>query len=350
MLAGVAVVVASAALIGSMGAAPVPLDDKIGTPSLPAVKGVEVATLTPPPFVPPPIKRTYPTTVKVELEVVEKVMKLANGVEYEFWTFGGTVPGSFIRVREGDIVEFTLKNHHDSRTPHNIDLHAVTGQGGGAEATLVSPGKDKTFTFRALNPGLYVYHCATAPVPIHIANGMYGLILVEPKEGLPEVDHEFYVMQGDFYTKGRHGEQGLQAIDFQKLYDEQPDYVVFNGSVGSMTGDNAPEINAGETVRLFVGNGGPNLTSSFHAIGEIFDVVRVEGGSLINRNVQTTLIPAGGSAIVEFRADVPSTILLVDHAISRVFNKGAVAAIKVVGDEQPQIFHEGPAASAVAKH
>jgi nitrite reductase (NO-forming) len=227
--------------------------------------------------------------------------------------------------------------------PHNIDLHAVTGQGGGAEATMVAPGGDATFTFRALLPGLYVYHCAMAPVPMHIANGMYGLILVEPKGGLPKVDHEFYVMQGDFYTKGRHGEPGLQPFDYQKLYDEQPDYVLFNGAVGAMTGDRAPQIQAGETVRLFVGNGGPNLTCSFHAIGEIFDVVRVEGGSLINRNVQTTTIPAGGSAIVEFRADVPSTVLLVDHAISRVFNKGALAAIKVNGDVRPLVYdnHKG---------
>ncbi|HSJ13364.1 MAG TPA: copper-containing nitrite reductase [Longimicrobiales bacterium] len=316
------------------------LDDTIPQPKLGAVKGVEVATLTAPPHVPPPITRKHATTVKVELEVIEKVMKLANGVEYEFWTFGGTVPGSFIRIREGDVVEFVLRNHHSSKVPHNIDLHAVTGQGGGAEATMVLPGEDAGMTFRALQPGLYVYHCAMAPVPMHIANGMYGLILVEPAEGLPAVDHEFYVMQGDFYTKGRHGEPGLQAFDYQKLYDEKPDYVLFNGAVGAMTGDNAPEVKAGETVRLFVGNGGPNLSSSFHAIGEIFDVVRMEGGSLINRNVQTTMIPAGGSTIVEFRADVPSTVLLVDHAISRVFNKGALAAIRVVGDEQPLVFQE----------
>ena len=326
--------------LGMTAARTARIGDTVPEAKLPSLKGEEVATLTAPPHVPPAITRRHATKVKVELEVVEKVMKLANGVEYEFWTFGGTVPGSFIRIREGDEVEFVLKNHHSSKVPHNIDLHAVTGQGGGAEATMVLPGEDAGMTFRALQPGLYVYHCAMAPVPMHIANGMYGLILVEPAEGLPAVDHEFYVMQGDFYTKGRHGEPGLQPFDYQKLYDEQPDYVLFNGAVGAMTGDNAPEIQVGETVRLFVGNGGPNLSSSFHAIGEIFDVVRVEGGSLINRNVQTTMIPAGGSAIVEFRADVPSTVLLVDHAISRVFNKGALAAIKVVGDERPLVFRE----------
>ncbi|HSJ23694.1 MAG TPA: copper-containing nitrite reductase [Longimicrobiales bacterium] len=314
------------------------LDDRIPEAKLPAIRGEEVAVMTAAPQVPAPITRKHATLVKVDLEVIEKVMEIAPGVEYEFWTFGGTVPGSFIRVREGDMVEFRLIGHHDMKVPHNIDLHAVTGQGGGAEATMVVAGTDATFRFRAMKPGLYVYHCAMAPVPMHIANGMYGLILVEPEGGLPAVDHEFYVMQGDFYTKGRHGEGGLQPFDFDKLYDERPEYVLFNGAVGAMTGNNAPVVQAGETVRLFVGNGGPNLSSSFHAIGEIFDVVRVEGGDLINRNVQTTNVPAGGSTIVEFRADVPSSILLVDHAINRVFNKGALAEIKVVGEKQPLIM------------
>ena len=305
---------------------------------LPAIKGEETAQLVAPPMVPAPVERRHATKVIVNLEIIEKKMQLASGVEYDFWTFGGSVPGNFIRVREGDLVEFKLINAHDSRMPHNIDLHAVTGQGGGAEATVVAPGQDATFTFRALNPGVYVYHCAMAPVPVHIANGMYGLILVEPKDGLPKVDREFYVMQGDFYTKGAHGQAGMQPFDFQKLYNEQAEYVVFNGAVGSLMGDKAMQANAGETIRVFAGNGGPNLPSSFHAIGEIFDNVYVEGGTLINHNVQTTLIPPGGATIVEFRAEVPSTLLLVDHAISRVFNKGAVAAIKVSGNENLAVY------------
>ena len=316
-------------------------DHAIPVRELPNVKGEEVAQLVAAPLVPAPITRKHATKVVVNLSIIEKTMQLANGVDYEFWTFGGTVPGNFIRVREGDEVEFKLLNHADSRTPHNIDLHAVTGQGGGAEASVVMPGKDATFTFRALNPGLYVYHCAMAPVPVHIANGMYGLILVEPKEGMPKVDREFYVMQGDFYTKGKHGEQGAQPFDFQKLFDEKADYVVFNGAVGSLMGERAMQAQAGETVRLFVGNGGPNLTSSFHIIGEVFDNVYVEGGSLVNHNVQTTTIPAGGAAIVEFRAEVPSTLLLVDHAISRVFNKCAFASLKISGKENPLVFRHG---------
>lgn len=175
----------------------------------PDVRGEEVAVLTSPPRVPPPIERSHPSKVTVKLEVVEKVMKMTDGVDYTFRTFGGTVPGSFIRVRVGDVVEFELMNHPSSKMPHNIDLHAVTGPGGGAAASFTAPGRSSTFSFRALNPGLFVYHCAVAPVGMHVANGMYGLIYVEPEIALPKVDREYYVMQGDFYTTGRYGEQGL---------------------------------------------------------------------------------------------------------------------------------------------
>lgn len=296
------------------------------------------AELTSPPFVPKPVGKRDPTTLIIDMEIIEQEGELADGVKYVFWTFGGTVPGSFIRGRVGDEVQFTLKNHPDNKLPHNIDLHAVTGQGGGAEASFVAPGHQKTFNFKLINPGLYVYHCATAPVGMHIANGMYGLILVEPEGGLPPVDKEYYVMQGDFYTGGKHGELGLQSFDMQKAYDEHADYVVFNGKVGSLTGDNKLTAKKGETVRLFVGNGGPNLVSSFHVIGEIFDKVYVEGGSLINENIQTTLVPAGGAAIVEFKVDVPSNLILVDHSIFRTFNKGALGILAVEGSENKKVF------------
>jgi nitrite reductase (NO-forming) len=305
----------------------------------PDVIGEEAAVLTDPPHVPPPIARKHPAKVIVKLEVVEKVMRMSDGVDYTFWTFGGCVPGKFIRVRQGDLVEFHLMNHPTSKMPHNIDLHAVTGQGGGAAASFTAPGHSSTFSFRVLNPGLYVYHCAVAPVGMHVATGMYGLIYVEPAAGLPKVDREYYVMQGDFYTRGRNGEQGLQPFDMEKAIDERPDYVVFNGSVGAMTGDNALPAKKGETVRIFFGNGGPNLSSSFHVIGEIFDKVYAEGGtSLVNANVQTTLVPAGGSAIVEFKCDVPGTLIMVDHALTRAFNKGAIGMMKVTGEPEPLTY------------
>lgn len=296
------------------------------------------AILTSPPLVPPATGRHAPAKVIVNLEVRELEKEISAGVKYTFWTFGGTVPGSFIRVRQGDTVEFHLKNHPDSKMPHNIDLHGVTGPGGGAASSFTAPGHESQFTFKALNAGLFVYHCATAPVGMHIANGMYGLILVEPPEGLPPVDREFYVMQGDFYTAGKYREKGHQAFDMQKAIDENPTYVLFNGAEGSLTGDNALKAKVGESVRLFVGNGGPNLVSSFHVIGEIFDKLWFEGGTHFQENVQTTLIPSGGAAIAEFHTQVPGSYVLVDHSIFRAFNKGALAIMKVDGAEDKAIY------------
>lgn len=304
------------------------------------VSGQETAVLTLAPMVPLPITRSHPTKVIVNLTTVEKILKLADSTEYMFWTFGGAVPGNFIRVREGDEVEVNLTNLPDSKLSHSIDLHAVTGPGGGAEASNVAPGHTSKFHFKALNPGLYVYHCATAPVPMHIANGMYGLIFVEPKGGLPKVDKEYYIMQSEFYTKQNFGFKGLQEFDEQKGIKEQPDYVVFNGSVNANAGKNALPAKVGETVRLFVGNGGPNLVSSFHVIGEILNDVYIEGGSVVSHNLGTTLIPSGGAAIVDMKMDIPGVYNIVDHSIFRVFNKGALAQIKVTGGRDTTIFRK----------
>lgn len=300
---------------------------------------VETAVLTAPPLVPPFIGRLHPAKVIVNLEVVEVTKRLADGVDYTFWTFGGEVPGKFIRVREGDVVEFHLNNHPNSKMPHNIDLHAVTGPGGGAASTFTAPGHSSQFTFTALRSGLYVYHCATAPVPMHISNGMYGLIFVQPKEGWAPADREYYVMQGDIYTQGRNGEPGLQIFDNTKAVDERPTYIVFNGAVGSLVGDKALQAKVGETVRIYFGVGGPNITSSFHVIGEIFDHVYPEGSmGRPLENVQTTMVPAGGSSIVEFKVEVPGTFVLVDHSLTRAFNKGAIGMLKVAGNETPVIY------------
>jgi nitrite reductase (NO-forming) len=315
-------------------AAPTKMTGDFGPPQGAPIQAV----LTSPPFVPPPIKRKYPAKVIVNLEVVEKEMPISEGVSYTFWTFGGTVPGSFIRVRQGDTVEFHLKNHPSSKMPHNIDLHGVTGPGGGAASSFTAPGHESQFTFKALNEGVYVYHCATAPVGMHVANGMYGLILVEPPEGLSPVDREYYVMQGDFYTTGKYREKGQQPFDMEKAIDEKPTYVLFNGAEGALTGDKALKAKTGEKVRLFVGNGGPNLVSSFHVIGAIFDKVRFEGGSNVQKNVQTTLIPAGGAAVVEYETRVPGSYVMVDHSIFRAFNKGALAIMKVDGPEDKKIY------------
>lgn len=309
--------------------------DTVNIESLPK----ETFTIVPPPLAPPPLTRNFPARVSIELEVRESVKRLADGVDYTFWTFGGTVPGPMLRIREGDYVDFTLANHPSNKLPHNIDLHAVTGQGGGAEGSFTAPGHKSTFSFRALNPGLYIYHCATAPVGMHVGNGMYGLILVEPKNGLPKVDREYYVVQGEFYTKGKFGDRGLQSFDMDKAIREEPEYVVFNGAVGAISGEQALKADKGQTVRIFVGNGGPGLISSFHVIGEIFDHVYQEGGIIPSqKNVQTTIVPAGGAAIVDFKTDVPGNLILVDHSLFRAFNKGAIGMIKVEGEANSRIY------------
>jgi len=304
----------------------------------PATLPVVEATLGVPPNAAPPVARDHPAKVVVKIEVRELEAEIADGTRYTFWTFGGTVPGPMIRVRRGDVVELHLMNHPKNAMPHNMDLHAVTGPGGGASANFVAPGHHTQFSFRALNEGVYIYHCATAPVPMHIANGMYGLIVVEPEEGLPKVDREYYVVQGDFYTKGGFREPGLQPFDMDKTIAEQATYVIFNGRVGSLIGDRALQAKVGERVRLFVGNGGPNLVSSFHVIGEIFDAVHIEGARLAQHDVQTTLVPAGGATMVEFGVEVPGTYVLVDHSISRAFNKGALGMLKVEGPEDGLVY------------
>jgi nitrite reductase (NO-forming) len=340
--------------------------------------------------IPPPITRKENTTVKIALEAIAVQGKLADGVTYEYWTFNRQVPGPFLRVKEGDTVEVsvfhnpaghshaslpfdgldlsisgllsvpeasaneghadeetdahaagTIPDAADAHADHSVDLHAVLGPGGGAILTKVKDGETKTFSFKAMRPGLYVYHCASAHIPTHIANGMYGMILVEPKEGMAKVDREFYVMQGEFYTAGKFGEKGLQAFSKEKLDMEHPDYVVFNGRVGSLTGDRALQAKTGETVRLFFGVG-TFLPSNFHIIGGILDKLYPEGDILSppHRNVQTTLVPAGGAAMVEMKMEVPGKLLLVDHALSRAIDKGAVGEFIVEGVDRPDIFRE----------
>jgi nitrite reductase (NO-forming) len=322
-----------------------------------AVGGVKGPVVALPPSVsiardpadlPGPLAPRPAGTVKVELEAVEVVGKLANETTYNYWTFNGKVPGPFLRVRVGDTVELSFKNRETSRMIHSVDLHAVTGPGGGAVMTQTPPGETKAFRFRALNPGLYVYHCATPMVANHITSGMYGLILVEPAEGLPKVDREFYVMQGELYTDRTFGQRGHDEFSVEKLLAEKAEYFVFNGAVGALTAEHPMKAKVGETVRIFFGVGGPNATSSFHVIGEIFDRVYPQAamGSAPATNVQTTTVPAGGATIVDFKLDVPGRYILVDHALSRL-ERGLAGFLVVEGDENPEVFHgEGPGSMA----
>lgn len=275
--------------------------------------------------------------VDIHLTAKEVIGEMAPGVTFNYWTFDGTVPGPMLRVKEGDTVRLTLTNDASSLHHHSIDLHAVTGPGGGAAATIVAPGESKTITFKALLPGVYIYHCAHPNVANHMAHGMYGLILVEPRAGLPPVDKEFYVVQGEFYSAGALGREGLQLFDVEAMLDGKPQYVVFNGKTGALVDNMNAEV--GDTVRIYVGNGGVNLISSFHVIGEIFDRVYREGDFITPpaEGVQTTLIPAGGAAAVEFTVDYPGKYILVDHALARL-DRGAWGVLTVTGEADASIF------------
>ena len=311
----------------------------IVTPRPPAQVLVEADISQKATEVPPPIGNRPPQTVRVDLNAVELEGRLAEGTTFGYWTFNGRVPGPMLRVRVGDTVDVRVKNSADSTMIHSVDFHAATGPGGGAAATQVDPGAEKSFKFKALIPGLYVYHCATPMVAHHIANGMYGLILVEPEGGLPPVDREFYVMQGEIYTEAPFGQRGSQEFSVEKLLNERPEYFVFNGSVGALSKLHPLEAKVGETVRIFFGVGGPNYTSSFHVIGEIFDRVYNLGGVLSEplRGVQTVTVPAGGAVITEFKLDVPGNYILVDHALSRA-ERGLVGILHVEGPPNPEIF------------
>jgi nitrite reductase (NO-forming) len=293
---------------------------------------------------PGPIGQRAPKVVKVNLETVELVGSLDDGTTYTYWTFNGKVPGPFVRVRVGDTVEVHLKNPEGSVMAHSVDFHAATGPGGGAHVTQTDPGNESVVTFKALKPGIFVYHCATPSVAHHITSGMYGMILVEPEGGLPQVDREFYVMQGELYTVEPFGTQGEMEMDYDKLISERPEYFVFNGAVGSLSKTHPLYANVGETVRIFFGVGGPNFTSSFHVIGEIFDHVYSMGSVLSPplAGVQTVTVPPGGATIVDFKIDRGGNYVLVDHALSRA-ERGLVGYLIVDGPENDDIMHAGPA-------
>ncbi len=337
-------------VVGSAAAGSVPVAVAAGNNAVasgpvvvnnPATKGSDI--VRDPTDIPAPIGVREPKTVRVDLETIEVEGQLADGTTYKYWTFGGQVPGPFIRVRVGDTIEVHMKNRTNSTMAHSVDFHAVTGPGGGATMTQTAPGEETMFTAKVLNPGLYVYHCATPMVAQHIANGMYGMILVEPEEGLPVVDREFYVMQGEIYTNEAFGSTGLLTENTQALLNENPEYLVFNGAVGGLTEQKPLKAKVGEMVRIFFGVGGPNFTSSFHVIGEIFDKV-YDQASLTSpalTNVQTTMVPPGGATMVEFGLQVPGRYILVDHALARL-QRGLAGFLVAEGADQPDIYNGTP--------
>jgi nitrite reductase (NO-forming) len=320
------------------------------TPRPPTSTAVEADISRDPADVPPPLARREPQIVHVDLITEEIGGRLAEGTTFVYWTFNGKVPGPLIRVRAGDTVEVRLKNSANSSMVHSVDFHAVIGPGGGASVMQVDPGKEKSFTFKALNPGLFVYHCATPMVAEHIANGMYGMILVEPEGGLPPVNHEFYFMQGEIYTDAPFGQRGTQEFSVEKMLNERPEYFVFNGSVGAISKLHPLHVKVGDSVRFLFGVGGPNFTSSFHLIGGIWDKVYLLGGlsspPLIG--IQTVSVPPGGAVVTDFTTHVPGAYSIVDHALSRA-ERGLAGILYVEGAPNPDIFNPLPSQPAPKK-
>ncbi len=307
-----------------------------------------VSIVRDPTDLPAPVGNRGPRRVKVDLETIEVAGKLNDGATYRFWTFNGHVPGPFVRVRVGDIVEVHLHNPADSMMMHTVDFHAVLGPGGGAKATETAPGDTRGFEFKAVHPGLFVYHCAVMPAAQHISNGMYGMILVEPEGGLPKVTHEFYVMQGEIYTEAKFGAQGEQQPSYDKLLNEQPEYYTFNGAVGALTTEKPLKAKVGDTIRVYFGVGGPNHDSSFHIIGQVFDRVYTMASLTTPpiTDVQTVTVPPGGAVVVELKMQVPGKYLVVDHSLSRV-ERGLAGILQVEGEPNLALFKDyNPAKSA----
>ncbi len=291
------------------------------------------------PATPPPITRKYADTIRVDLNATMHTIALAPGILYRAWTFNDHVPGPFIRARVNDILQVTVTNSDPTGMLHNVDFHAVMGPGGGAEVTTVAPGKSRVGTFKLVSPGLFVYHCATNPMTAHIANGMYGMILVEPEKPLPRADREYAVMQSEFYTTAPVKDSAYVDYSPENGLREEPQYVLFNGTAGALMGKHALKANVGESVRIYFGNIGPNKIASFHIVGLAFDRVYREGDlvSPPGRHIQTTLVPAGGSVVVDVRPEVPGTYTLLDHSIFRT-EKGAIGQLMVEGPPRPDIY------------
>jgi nitrite reductase (NO-forming) len=297
--------------------------------------------------VPEPVSRSRSTTVEVDFEIREVVSEVEDGKTYNYLTYDGQVPGPMVRVREGDTVRFTLSNPPASDMSHNVDFHAVYGTGGGSVATTAAPGEQNALEFTAEYPGAFIYHCAVPRLDYHISAGMFGMILVEPAEGLPEVDRELYFGQHELYTTG----DSHQSHDMESMVDETPSYVLFNGEAYAYTADKyGPlEVDQGDTVRVFLVNGGPNLPSHFHPIGNVWSRAYRDGAlpsdgvlDSAESNVQTLTIPPGSCMVGEMETPVPERIHLVDHALSRVRHKGVMADVDVRGKKRPETFDPAP--------
>jgi nitrite reductase (NO-forming) len=324
-------------------------------------KQVDVDTVAADPAdVPAPIDRDEPATIQQTLTTKEVTAEVEPGVTFDYMTFDGQIPGPMVRVRQGDTVELTLENPDGNAMPHNVDFHAIYGTGGGSIATTANPGSENKMKFQARYPGAFIYHCAVPNLDYHISAGMFGMIVVEPKGGLPDVDHEFYFGQHELYTNKDTGAEGHHGFDMDAMAAEDPTYVLLNGEkyAYAAAARGPLEVQKGDSVRVFLVDGGPNVSSNFHPIGNVWSRAYRDGGlpededleAYADKQIQTMKVPPGSCMIGEMETPVPSRIKLVDHALSRVVRKGLLAEIDVLGDEEEDIYdpdfdgtdHQGP--------
>ena len=308
------------------------------------------------------LKPLDPSPVKtVRLDTTHKIIEIAPGVKFSAWTFGDTVPGPTVRARVGDKIKFSMTNRSDEPVPgvrltsapmmHSMDFHAamVSPQD---KYRSVAPGQTIEFEFTLNYPGMFMYHCGTPMILEHIASGMYGAVIVEPREGYPtKADREYVVIQSEFYVKPDPGKQKvdgapLYVLDTERLRNAQPTHTVFNGSHNGMVKNPLP-AKAGERVRLFVLNVGPSRTSSFHVVGTIFDRVWWEGNPDNQfRGAQTALLGSSNSAIVEFLIPEDGSYIMVDHHFANA-SQGAIGLVSTTVKPPPgELEHHNISASA----
>ena len=270
-----------------------------------------------------PAERTRLHTIRLEMK--HAPVTIAPGVQYAAWTFGGTVPGPALRVRQGDTVAFTLLNR--ANIPHSMDFHAAEIAPSKYYVNLM-PGDSLHYRFVARVPGAFMYHCGTAPVAMHIANGMYGALVVDPVTPLPKA-REFVFVQSEFYLTPKPAADGTRSLEWEKLLSRPPDHVVFNGRAGQYA-SHPIEVRPNELLRLYVVNAGPNRISSFHVVGGIFERV-YEGASQGSDRfgIQTVNIPVGGGSIFQLRLREPGDYPFVTHAFADA-TKGAVGVLRAL--------------------
>lgn len=292
---------------------------KVDDPAVPPVRSAEAPA------------RSRQRMHRVRMTTTHVPHVLSSTVTYNGWAFDGKIPGPVVRVTVGDTVDFTIVNA--SPIQHSMDFHAAEIAPSRAYVN-VNPGDSLTFRFVARVPGAFMYHCGTAPVAAHIANGMYGAIIVDPAVPLPPA-REFVVVQSEFYLSDAAAD-GAHSLDWPQLLDLSPDHVVFNGVPGQYAA-NPLQVDVGERVRFYVVNAGPNRVSSFHVVGAIFDRVRVGGFGAPLEGVQTFNVPVGGGAIFEARLAEEGLYPFVSHAFSDA-TKGAVGILRA-GEPSGTVAH-----------